>query len=69
MEDIDYTDDFSKSRQNRPRMFFNTNDYEEQTLKNHCAELQKNMPYEMTKEDYIANLDRILCDKDYCNWF
>ena len=25
--------------------------------------------YEMTKEDYIANLDRILCDKDYCNWF
>ena len=25
--------------------------------------------YEMTKKDYIANLDRILCDKDYCNWF
>ena len=25
--------------------------------------------YEMTKEDYIANLDRILCDKDSCNWF
>ena len=27
-----------------------TNDYEEQTLKNHCAELQKNMPHVMTKE-------------------
>ena len=44
MEDIDYTDDFSKSRQNRPRMFFNTNDYEEHQMK-----IPIRNPYDLTE--------------------
>ena len=25
--------------------------------------------YEMTKEDYIASLDKILCSDESCNWY